>query len=253
MRHLVDVESKGILSLIMQIKIIAVGSTKWDRFWRRWGVSFLIGEDVLFDTFGDPGVFLRNMRRFGVDVSKIKHIVLSHDDWDHITGLWHLLGRRKDASVYICPGFQQDIKERIASFGVRVIESGPLTEIRDGVFISGEMRVSCDGRDIFEQALIVKFLKKLTVITGCAHPGLINVVDAVQNLFSKEKVACAIGGFHLKDVSEAEVQRVVAALRERGVSKVAPTHCTGKSATEALKKEYGIDFLNIQAGSVIEV
>ena len=66
----------------MKIKIIAIGSSKWERFIRRWGVSFLIGEDVLFDAFGDPGVLLNNMRKFNVDPTKIKHIVLSHDDWD---------------------------------------------------------------------------------------------------------------------------------------------------------------------------
>jgi metal-dependent hydrolase (beta-lactamase superfamily II) len=43
----------------MQIKVIAVGSTKWQRLIRRWGVSFLIDEDILFETFGDPYVFLR--------------------------------------------------------------------------------------------------------------------------------------------------------------------------------------------------
>ena len=66
----------------MQVRVIAVGSTKWERFIRRWGVSFLIGEDVLFDTFGDPGVFLGNMRRFNIEPAKIKYIVISHDDWD---------------------------------------------------------------------------------------------------------------------------------------------------------------------------
>jgi 7,8-dihydropterin-6-yl-methyl-4-(beta-D-ribofuranosyl)aminobenzene 5'-phosphate synthase len=100
----------------MKIKIIATGSSKLQRFIRRWGVSFLIGEDVLFDTFGDPGVLMDNMRKFKVDTAKIKHIVLSHDDWDHITGLWCLLPNRQDITVYICPGFKREIKDRIASF-----------------------------------------------------------------------------------------------------------------------------------------
>jgi hypothetical protein len=30
----------------MEIKLIAEGSTKWERFIRHWGLSFLIGEDV---------------------------------------------------------------------------------------------------------------------------------------------------------------------------------------------------------------
>ena len=59
----------------MKFTLIAEGSTKWQRFICRWGVSFLIGEDVLFDTFGDPGVFFNNMREFNIDVAKIKHLV----------------------------------------------------------------------------------------------------------------------------------------------------------------------------------
>ena len=47
----------------MKLQIIATGSTKWQRFIRQWGVSFLVGEDALFDTFGDPGVLLKNMRK----------------------------------------------------------------------------------------------------------------------------------------------------------------------------------------------
>ena len=64
----------------MQIRVIATGSSKWERFIHRWGVSFLVGEDILFDTFGDPGVFFSNIRKFNIDTGKIKHIILSHDD-----------------------------------------------------------------------------------------------------------------------------------------------------------------------------
>ena len=80
----------------MQIRIIAVGSTKWEMFLCRWGISYLIGQDLLFDTFGDPYVFLRNAERMNIDLSKIKHIVISHDHWDHISGLWYVINRYKD-------------------------------------------------------------------------------------------------------------------------------------------------------------
>ena len=71
----------------MKIKVIATGASKWERFIRRWGIAFLIGDDMLFDTFGDARVFMNNVRKFKIDLSKIKHIVISHDDWDHVTGL----------------------------------------------------------------------------------------------------------------------------------------------------------------------
>ena len=237
----------------MKIKVIAVGSTKWDRFFRRWGVSLLIGEDVLFDTFGDPGIFLKNAKRLNIDFSKIRHIVLSHDDWDHVSGLWDIIARYKNLTVYVCPHFKTEIKEKIDSLGVVSIEVKDFLEIRENVFSTGEISVLSEGKCVFEQSLAVKFLKSVTVITGCAHPGIVNIVDRVKQRFPKEKIQMALGGFHLKETPELQVREVILALRARGVAKIAPMHCTGKMATQWLRKEYGIDFVNVGTGSVIEV
>lgn len=213
----------------------------------------MIDKDVLFDTFGDSDYLLKNMRTFKVDMARIKHIVLSHDDWDHIGGLWRLLDGRKDVTVYICPGFKQEIKDKIISSGARVVEVSALTEIKEGVFSSGQIQAFRGLEKIFEQVLIIKFLKRLTVVTGCAHPGIVNIVDIVQKSFSREKVYSILGGLHLKDSSMTEIDEVVLALRARGVSKIAPTHCTGENATKAFEREYGIDFLKVVPGFVIEV
>ena len=238
---------------MMRIKILAVGSSKWDRFIRRWGVSFLIGEDVLFDTFGDPGVLLNNMRKLNIDTAKIKHIVLSHDDWDHISGLWYLIQDRQDITVYICPGFNQEIKDRIISFGVRVVEVEPFTMIKEDVFSTGQIQSFCDGRIIFEQALVVKFLKNINIITGCAHPGIVNIINAVKNHFSKERIYFVLGGLHLKDNSNQINTSIIQELRELGVRKVAPTHCTGKRATDLMREAYGYDFVRVREGDSIEL
>jgi 7,8-dihydropterin-6-yl-methyl-4-(beta-D-ribofuranosyl)aminobenzene 5'-phosphate synthase len=237
----------------MKIKIIAVGSNRWERFIRRWGVSFLIDEDILFDTFGDPGVLLNNIRRFNIDTGKIKHIVLSHDDWDHISGLWYLIDNRKDITVYICPGFKQVIKDRIASFGARLVEVEPFAAIKENVFTSGQMPASCAGGSIFEQALIVKFLKSLTIITGCAHPGIINIIDTVKKHFLKEQVYFILGGLHLKDNSETVNLNIIEKIREIGVRKIAPMHCTGKSATKMMRGIFGYGFVQAKEGDTIEL
>jgi len=60
---------------------------------------------------------LNNIHRFNIDTTEIRHIVISHDDWDHISGLWYLIHDRNDITVYVCPGFKEDIKGRIRSFG----------------------------------------------------------------------------------------------------------------------------------------
>ncbi len=236
----------------MQIKVIAAGSTKWERFIRRWGVSFLIGEDVLFDTFGDPGVFLNNMRKFNVDTSKIKHIILSHDDRDHISGLEYLVNNRKDVVVYIFPRFKQEIKDRIASYGVKLVEVSSLLKIKDNIYSTGQMEDESGGRTIAEQSLIIQSKDRIILITGCAHPGIINIVRNIKERFT-EKIHLVIGGLHLKDSGKEQIQEVITQLRMNGIEKIASMHCTGKFAMNLLKTEYKDNFVHLKPADIIEV
>lgn len=235
----------------MKIRILATGSSKWERFIRRWGVSFLIGDDVLFDTFGDPGVLLRNMQKFNVDASKIRHIVLSHDDWDHISGLWYLMRDKKDIVVYICPGFRQEIKDRLNSFGVRVVEAGVSISIKEGVYSTGQLCAEPKVNMIYEQSLVIKNVNGLAIITGCAHPGIINIVDSAKRVFS-EDVNLIIGGMHLKDEPVSFIKEIIFRLKSCGVKKIAPLHCTGKVAERLLKAEYKDNCIMLKPGEDIE-
>ena len=240
------------VAISMQVRVLAVGSTKWERFIRRWGVSFLIGEDVLFDTFGDQGVFLRNIRKFNIDIDKIKHVVISHDDWDHVSGLWHLLNNRKDILIYICPGFNARIKERIYSFGVKVIEASDSTLIKDGIYSTGELYGESEGRQIYEQSLVIETVHGLSVICGCAHPGIEKIIDTVTKQFNKN-IYMITGGLHLKDSSEDEITKVITFLRQHGVQKIAPMHCTGKHAEQLMRKAFGDSYVQGRQGDVIEL
>lgn len=241
---------RNTVAINMQVRVIAVGSTKWERFIRRWGVSFLIGEDILFDTFGDTRVFLRNIRKFNIDIDKIKHVVISHDDWDHVTGLWHLLNNRKDITVCICPGFNARIKKRIRSFGVRVIEVSGSTLIKDGVYSTGELYGESEGRQIYEQALVIETVHGLSVICGCAHPGIEKIIGMVTRKFNKN-IYMVAGGLHLKDSSEDETAKVIKFLRQQGVQKIVPMHCTGKHAEQLMRKAFGDGFIRLKEGDVI--
>ncbi|MFA5005340.1 MAG: MBL fold metallo-hydrolase [Candidatus Omnitrophota bacterium] len=234
----------------MQTKIIAVGSTKFERFIHRWGVSFLIGEDTLFDTFGDPRVLLNNMRKFNVDATKIKHIILSHDDWDHSRGLWYLLDERKDITVYICPGCKQSIKEKMVLSGVKVVEARKAILIKEGIYSTGELYGESGGRKIYEQSVVIGTVDGLAVICGCAHPGVVNIVRQVKESFQRD-VRLLIGGFHLKDNSEGMNKRIIKELQELGVRRIAPMHCTGKYATGLMRQAFGQGFIEAKEGGSI--
>lgn len=236
----------------MQIKIIAIGSTKWERFIRRWGVSFLVGEDILFDTFGDPSVFLRSARKMDIDFSRIRHIVLSHDHWDHISGLCYIINRYKDIDVYICPNFKPEIKERLKSLGVNIVEVSSLLRIKNEIYTTGELQGESEDKNVYEQSLIVKSVNGLIIVTGCAHPGILNIIDNVKRHFN-EKIYLVLGGLHLKDSVEGKINSVIAKLILSGVSKIAPCHCTGRLAMRLINKEYKDNSIQIKQGSIIEV
>lgn len=239
--------------MTMQIKIIAVGSTKGEMFLRRWGISYLIGSDLLFDTFGDPYVFLRNAKSLNIELSKIKHIVISHDHWDHISGLWYVINRYKDINVYICPNFDIKIKERIKSSGVNVIEARSFLRIKDEIYSTGEMEGSFRNINIAEQALVVNSENGLIVITGCAHPGILTILKEVKKNFPDKKILCALGGFHLLDKRREDIKLIVSEFKKMGIEKVGPTHCSGKEAEEIFKEQYRENFIPIKAKQTIEV
>ncbi|MFA4984903.1 MAG: MBL fold metallo-hydrolase [Candidatus Omnitrophota bacterium] len=236
----------------MRIKLIASGSSKWQRFMRRWGISFLLGEDVIFDTFGSPAVFLKNMRRFNVSPSGIRHIVLSHEDWDHTGGLWRILPGRRDISVYVCASFRQELKDRIVVAGARIVETGGPTQISGDIYSTGELCYESGKGMLREQSLIIKTTGGLALVCGCAHPGLMNIIRRARDEFQSE-VTCLIGGFHLKDNADKLNISIINELLAAGVSRIAPLHCTGRRAVGMMREAFGKGFVGLGEGGSIEL
>jgi 7,8-dihydropterin-6-yl-methyl-4-(beta-D-ribofuranosyl)aminobenzene 5'-phosphate synthase len=236
----------------MQIRIIAAGSTNLERFFRKWGVSFLINDDILFDTFGKPSVLNRQLKKLSIDVSKIKRIIISHDDWDHISGLWGILEINKNVTVYICPHFAQEIKQKISSYGVKTVEVGDFQKISEGVYSTGEMPGNSEGQIIYEQSLILRDQNGLAIITGCAHPGIVSIIEKVRSRF-KDNICLLIGGMHLKDKAKDEIKEAVLKFKEYHIAKVAPTHCTGRYATRLMEKVFKDNFIRIKQGDIVNL
>jgi 7,8-dihydropterin-6-yl-methyl-4-(beta-D-ribofuranosyl)aminobenzene 5'-phosphate synthase len=236
----------------MQFKVIAVGSTKWERLIRRWGVSFLVGEDLLFDTFGDEKVFLRNIQRFHIDLDRIRHIVLSHDDWDHISGFWGIIERCRGASVYLVRDFNPEIKKRIADYGIKIIQvDGPM-RIKEGIYSTGQLPGNSAGRVVPEQALAIQSRMGLSVITGCAHPGIIEIIRQARGI-CPGSVYLVAGGFHLKDTPINQVREVIDGLKQLQPKRVCSGHCTGCRAERLLRKDFSRDYFSLKPGLVLEL
>jgi len=96
-----------------------------------WGFSCLMGDDLLFDTGGDGPRLLSNMERMGLDVGRIKRVILSHAHGDHTGGLAGLLTVNKEITVYLPRSFPTRFKEQVKA-RARLVEVHEPMEIAEG-------------------------------------------------------------------------------------------------------------------------
>jgi 7,8-dihydropterin-6-yl-methyl-4-(beta-D-ribofuranosyl)aminobenzene 5'-phosphate synthase len=213
-----------------------------------WGFSAHIAgarKNILFDTGSDGPLLLENLAKLRIDPAGIDALVLSHAHGDHAGGLTGLLEVNPRVEVYLPESFPARIKDLVRGYGAPVVEAGGPRQICEGVYTTGVL-----GRRIKEQALAVRTSRGLIVLTGCAHPGVVSMVDGARRL-GGEDLLLVMGGFHLEWAMSGKVERIIAAFRAQGVRYVAPTHCSGEKARERFKQHFGRGFVEVGVGKIV--
>jgi 7,8-dihydropterin-6-yl-methyl-4-(beta-D-ribofuranosyl)aminobenzene 5'-phosphate synthase len=117
-----------------------------------------------------------------------------------------------------------------------------------GVWLTGEVPLSNDiekipasflveRNGVLEQddfaddnSLLIDTDKGLIVILGCAHRGIVNILAYAKKML-KKNIRAIIGGTHLHDTTQIQLEFVKSFLEELiqndGVELFAPAHCTG--------------------------
>jgi len=72
---------------------------------------------ILFDTGGNGEILVSNLEKLGLDVTKIKVVVLSHFHGDHTGGLNELLRRNPGMEVWLPDHFPENFKDGIRKKG----------------------------------------------------------------------------------------------------------------------------------------
>ena len=214
-----------------------------------WGFACIVEgfeKTVLFDTGGDGDVLLANMATLDHAPEEVDAVVLSHIHGDHVGGLERILEENAAVTVYVPASFPASFKEEVRKYGAAVVEVKGGCDICPGVRSTGEM-----GAAVVEQALAAETPRGLVVITGCAHPGIVNVVGRARELYG-DGVQLVMGGFHLRGARDAELENIAAVLREMGVRYVGPCHCSGERARELFAEEFGERCVEVGVGTVVE-
>ncbi len=238
-----------------------------------WGLSILAeyrGKKILVDA-GASSLFLKNMKKLGIDVNDIDFGVLSHAHYDHANGIPAFFENNSHAKFFIrenaeanCYGkrsiFHKYLglpKNLLRNYPDRIERVSGDHMLMEGAFLIPHKteglaelgkrermyRKTAGGwiPDDFshEQSLVLDTEKGLVIINSCSHGGAVNIINEVGNTFPGKHVYGLIGGFHLFNKKDDEIHNVAGKIKETGIDYVCTGHCTEKRAYGILKEELG--------------
>ena len=215
----------------------------------QWGFAAVVmspSVNILFDTGSDGRILLSNMAKLKIRPKDIHKVVTSHVHPDHLGGLKEYLKVNSDVEVYIPASFPDSVRESITTSGARYRDITGALQIDEGVFTTGEM-----GTSPIEQSLVIDTSEGLVVLTGCAHPGIVNIVRRAKEVVPNRAIALVMGGFHLGSASDNELHWIIQDFRKLRVNKVVPSHCSGERARERLEAEYKENYIAGGVGNVL--
>jgi len=218
---------KTSLCSCMKITIIYDNTSLSKHLTADWGFSCLVeacGKTILFDTGAGGGILFDNMRKLDIDPSNVDAVFISHHHWDHTGGLLDFL-KANQAKVYLPPSCQASFDE------VDAILVDDKLELYEHVYSTGELKN-------IEQSLVVKEGDHVTVIAGCSHPGVREILKAASAF---GRVNSLVGGLHgFDDFKLIE-----------DLDNICPTHCS--QHIPEIATGYPEKYIKGGAGKVIQL
>lgn len=248
------------------------------------GLSFYIEtkhHKVLMDT-GASGLFAENAVIKGVDLSAVDTVVISHGHYDHGGGLPDFLKLNQKAVIYLqesafrefCSvheegpvyiGLPEELKdeERITKISGNLKIDDELSlfagmnTVRDIPSANSSLKVksgeTLEADDFsHEQCLVVKENGKYYLFSGCAHHGILNILDRFEELYGREPDG-VFSGFHMKKkngYTDEDINMIIDTALQLKKHKTwfRTCHCTGTAPYEAMKKIMGDQLSYIHSG-----
>ncbi len=243
--------------------------------------------NFLFDTGGGMTI-MNNAELLGIDFTRLQGIMFSHGHFDHTGGLRQVLEKTGEIPIYAHPDLfskhfsknsgkmhnigipwpQVELEELGADFKFSTTPQ----KVTPDLLLSGEVpRISKvetgdpnllslaeDGTQITDPlhddlSLFIHTDKGLVILLGCAHAGLLNIIDHAIKLTGERKIHMVLGGTHLKFCSEEQMAATLDRLEELDVDLIGASHCTGLRGARMLSERFGQRFFSASVGVEIDI
>lgn len=271
----------------MLIKTLVENTSISKDFGSEHGLSLYIEtkkHKILFDV-GASDLFLQNAKKLDVSIADVDFLVISHGHYDHGGGLKSFLHENTKAEVFLHRlafekhyavrkndefdfiGLDEDLKQNkqiiltsdrfFINSGIQVFSNIIQRELRpksNSGLLKEHKGQMIDDTFAHEQNLVVEEDGKTLLITGCAHNGIINILEHFHALKGRMP-NYVIGGFHLSsrtggDEDSEMIDRIGKYLIGTK-AKYYTCHCTGIEAYGSLKSAMGDSIDYLSAGSEI--
>lgn len=257
------------------------------------GLSFYVETEkhrMLLD-LGPSGETLQNAQTLGIDLAKVDTVILSHGHYDHSGGILPFAGINDRALIYMQESAVGDYysdrgksaSERYEYIGIDK-NIAKLPQVR---FLQGDHRIDdelelftiknrshklpssnkrilvrrgdqllCDDF-VHEQFLVIREGPKRVLMSGCAHSGILSIMDAFCDKYGKEP-DLVISGFHLMKKTEytgdeiREIEEIAWELKKYS-TRFITCHCTGLPAFDRMKAIMGDQLAYVHSGEEIDL
>ncbi|OPX90026.1 MAG: ribonuclease Z [Pelotomaculum sp. PtaB.Bin104] len=242
---------------------------------------------LLFD-LGASSLFVENANKLNINLSKVDLVVISHGHYDHGGGLKAFLEANSKAKIYLNKeafsghySLRPNGEKAYIGLDTKLMHNDRFIFVGDHLRIDQELElfsninsgklISTGNQNllmklgsafvqdnfIHEQNLVIKEAGKLLLLVGCAHNGIVNIVEHISEV-EKKPMDYVIGGFHLYNFSanSNEDPALVSQIGER-LKKIGSTyytcHCTGIESYKKLKETMGDKIHYLSTGSTLTI
>ena len=246
--------------MAVELTVLLENTTRDSRLEAEHGLSMMVETPTtkfIFDC-GQSEMTWRNAARLGLDLSTVDLVVLSHSHYDHAGGyrsmpvkpkilytgknFWDEKFSAVDGGYkYRGAGFDQN---DLDGWSVRQKICNDRLDIGDGLYLIGKfgrkypfetipkkfVRGVDKRPDPFDDeiCLAIRGRDGLTVIAGCSHVGILNIVSTVHGRLNYPVVG-VVGGIHLANENPARIDATMNELKNLGVKNLRLCHCSGRS------------------------